>query len=30
LCEELNSLKIRFPGSDLLLNFSVKGQENVS
>jgi transposase len=30
LCEELNSLKTKFPGSDLLLNFSVTGHENVS
>jgi hypothetical protein len=30
LCEELNSLQVRFPGSDLLLNFSVQGHENVS
>jgi hypothetical protein len=30
LCEELNALGTRFPGSDLLLNFSVQGYENVS
>lgn len=30
LCEELNALGTRFPGSDLLLNFSVRGYENVS
>lgn len=30
LCEELNSLQMRFPGSDLLLNFSVAGHQNVS
>jgi transposase len=30
LCEELNALGTRFPGSDLLLNFSVQGHENVS
>ena len=30
LCEELNALGTRFPGSDLLLNFSVQGYEDVS
>jgi transposase len=30
LCEELNALGTKFPGSDLLLIFSVQGQENVS
>jgi hypothetical protein len=30
LCEELNALGTRFPGSDLLLKFSVQGYENVS
>jgi transposase len=30
LCEELNALQIRFPGSNLLLNISVQGLENVS
>jgi transposase len=30
LCEELNALKTRYPGSDLLLRFSVQGHENVS
>jgi len=30
LCEELNALAVKFPGSDLLLNFSVQDQENVS
>jgi hypothetical protein len=30
LCEELNALKTKFPGSDLLLHFSVQGYENVS
>jgi transposase len=30
LCEELNALETRFPGSDLRLNFSVQGYENVS
>jgi hypothetical protein len=30
LCEELNALGTRYPGSDLLLNFSVQGYENVS
>ena len=30
LCEELNALGTRFPGSDLRLNFSVQGHENVS
>lgn len=30
LCEELNALETKYPGSDLLLKFSVRGQENVS
>lgn len=30
LCEELNALGTRFPGSDLLLKFSVQEYENVS
>lgn len=30
LCEEVSSLQVRFPGSDLLLKFSVQGHENVS
>jgi hypothetical protein len=30
LCEELNSLHTRYPGSDLLLNYSVAEHENVS
>ena len=30
LCEELNSLQMRFPGSDLQLKYSVQGDENVS
>jgi hypothetical protein len=30
LCEELNALQIRFPGSDLLLNYAVQDVQNVS
>jgi hypothetical protein len=30
LCQELNGLETRFPGSDLRLNFSVREDENVS
>jgi hypothetical protein len=30
LCEELNALETKYPGSDLVLKFSVRGQENVS
>ena len=30
LCQELNRLETRFPGSDLRLNFSVREDENVS
>ena len=30
LCEELNTLKMRFPGSDLRLNFLVQDYKNVS
>jgi transposase len=30
LCEELNALETKYPGSDLALKFSVRGQEDVS